>query len=77
MNKPLVSGILTLLVMSISLISAGPIDSKTCPGYGMMSGLYGSYGSGFMILGWITYILLIVLIIAAIYWLIKNANKKK
>ena len=44
----------------------------------MMSG-YGSnygFGSGMMILGWITYLLVIILIISAIYWLIKSANKK-
>ena len=51
-------------------------------GYGgMMSMTYGNgmmgYGTGAFVLGWITYLLVIALIIAAIYWLIKTANKKK
>ena len=41
--------------------------------YNMMYG----YGYNMMFFGWITWILIIALIIAAIYWLIKTANKKK
>ena len=43
-------------------------------GYGGM--MYGSYGTGFMVFGWIITILIIVLIAVLIYWLIKSANKK-
>jgi hypothetical protein len=50
------------------------VDYGVCPMGGMM---YGNYGSGFMILSWITYLLVITLVIAAIYWLIKSANKKR
>ena len=39
---------------------------------GMMNGFYGT-----SIFGGITYILLIALIIAAIYWIIKSANRRK
>jgi hypothetical protein len=39
--------------------------------------MYGGYGFGFAILSWITSLLVIGLIIAAIYWLIKSANRKK
>ena len=42
----------------------------------MMSG-YGGYGSGMIFLGWITYLLTIALIIAAIYWLIQTAKRKR
>jgi len=48
---------------------------------GMMSMMYGNgmmgYDTGTAILGWIVYLLVIALIIAAIYWLIKTANKKR
>ena len=48
---------------------------------GMMSMMYGNgmmgYGTGTAILGWIVYLLVIALIIAAIYWLIKTANRKR
>jgi hypothetical protein len=43
---------------------------------GMMGG-YGNYGSGIMALSWFTYLLFIALVITAIYWLIKSANRKK
>jgi len=41
---------------------------------GMMYG--GNYGYGMMFFGWIIWILFIALIIAAIYWLVKSANRK-
>jgi uncharacterized membrane protein len=41
--------------------------------YQMMSG---GYGFGFGILSWITSLLFIALIVAAIYWLVKSANRK-
>ncbi len=48
---------------------------------GMMSMTYGNgmmgYGTGTAILGWVVYLLVIALIIAAIYWLIKTANRKR
>ncbi len=53
-------------------------EQYNCPiGGGMMYGLYGGYGTGMMLFSWITSILVIALIIAGIYWLIKSANKKK
>ena len=39
-------------------------------GFGMRSGLYG----GFIFLGWIFNIIIIVLIILGVYWLIKHIN---
>lgn len=41
---------------------------------GMMSG---SYGQGFVFISWATYILFIILIMSAIYWLISSANKDR
>jgi len=45
-----------------------------CQMAGMM---YGQYGFGLGILSWVTSLLLIGLLVAGIYWLIKSANKKK
>ncbi|MBS3065888.1 hypothetical protein J4229_02470 [Candidatus Pacearchaeota archaeon] len=51
-------------------------------GYGgmmnMMAGYggYGGYSYGMVFFGWLTYILTIILIVAAIYWLINTANRK-
>jgi len=69
-------GILTFLAI-VPLISAATNNYGVCSSYGMMSGFYGGYGTGYMILTWIIFILLIILIISAIYWLIKSANRKK
>ncbi len=65
------------VILAITLIaSISSVSAQDYGGCGMMSGLYGGYGSGFMILSWITFILFIALMIAATYWLIKSANKK-
>jgi uncharacterized membrane protein len=67
-----------LLAMSlIGFASAVDYDSYNCPRGGMMAGLTGGYGAGMMFFGWIIYLLIIVLIVAAIYWLVKSANKKR
>lgn len=64
-----------VLIMALAgQIFADPEDLPACGVSGMM---YGSYGSGFLVLSWITYILIIGLILASIYWLIKSANKKR
>lgn len=52
-------------------------EAYNCPMGGMMGGFYGNYGGSMMLLSWITYILFIALIVAAIYWFIKSANKKR
>ncbi len=64
-----------IIIISITAVFAEPgYTQQTCGGInGMMSGYY---GPGYSILGWITYILVILLIIAGIYWLFKNATKK-
>ncbi len=66
---------LFLSIISLSTISA--VDYSACPmggTYGMMSG---GYGIGSMLFSWITYLLVIGLIIAGIYWLVKSANRKE
>lgn len=65
-NNNLIIGILAAVAILIFL----GIFGSGFGGYGMMGG----YGGGFMSFGWIFSILVIVLIIAGIYWLIKNAN---
>lgn len=42
----------------------------------LMGAFNGTYGSGGMILSWIISILVIILIVAGIYWLIKSASNK-
>jgi hypothetical protein len=65
-----------IAIVSIALLPIVLAQSSDNLGYcrGMMSGFYGGYGSAFMILSWITAILLICLIAAAIYWLIKSVK---
>ena len=76
-NLILISLTSILIISSLTMISA-QTEQYNCPmGGGMMYGLYGGYGSGMMFLSWITYILFIVLIIAGIYWLFKNASRRK
>ena len=75
--------ILTLTTLTTILLVnlASAVDTTSCYGYGgmfgMMSGIGGGYGYGIAILAWLTYILIIGLIIAAIYWLVKSATRKK
>jgi len=54
------------------------LGSGSNGGYGMMGLMTGYGGWGFgMFLSWILFLLIIALIIVAIYWLIKSANRKK
>ena len=69
-----------LVVMLALMTLTGIVSAETynCPmggGYGGM--MYGGYGSSVMIFGWLISLLVIALIIAAIYWLVKNANRKR
>ena len=69
--------ILLIIIFSLFSLAGVSAQTNTCPmgGYsGMMSGYYGAGGLFF---GWITSVLVIILIITAIYWLIKSAQKKK
>lgn len=71
----------TLIALSLILISnfASALDTSTynCPMGGMMYGVYGGYGGVGQILSGLTYLLVIALLIAGIYWLVKSANRKK
>jgi len=66
--------ILLSLLMTMGLIGGVSAQTYNCPMGGMM---YGQYGLGLGILSWVISLLFIGLIIAAIYWLIKSANKKR
>lgn len=70
--KKILIGLISLL-FGLSLVSA---QTYNCPGFGMMSGFNGSYGWGMMTFSWLFSLLVIALFIAAIYWLVKNANRK-
>ena len=64
-------------LIAIPLVAA---DIGQCGGGmmgGMMYGMYGGYGGSMMLFSWLTWLLVIALIIATIYWLIKNANRKR
>lgn len=76
-NKILFFGILFIVgfIISSTFISAQNTDSDRfygCP----MFGYNASYGTSYMFLNWIIYALVIVLIVAGIYWIIKSANKR-
>lgn len=82
-NLKLATIVSILAVFLTALVSGQAYNNDQ---YGMGSGMmgmmnmmtgYGGYGSGMMLLGWLTYLLIIALIIAAIYWLIKTANRKR
>lgn len=76
MNKNLIVAIIGTILTSIVYVSAQ--EQYNCPmAGGMMYGIYGGYGTGMMLFSWVTYLLMIALVIAAIYWLITNANKKR
>lgn len=67
---------ITALILGLSALpiaSAQEYPSYGCPMGWMMSG---SYGSGVWFFGWLFSLLLIGLVIAAIYYLIKSASKK-
>ena len=69
--------VLWIVLVIVALALIGSFGFGGYGGYGGMMGGYGRYGSGMMFFGWLTYLLVIALIIAAIYWLIKSANRKK
>ena len=93
MNKKfgIIVGILALLFLGLAAAqnyqygmmgSDGQFTAVNNGGMGMMGMMqmmtgYGGYGSGMMFLGWITYLLTILLMIAAIYWLFKSANRRR
>lgn len=57
-----------LLLVSFGFRGAG--------GYGMMSMMYGSYGSGMMFFGWIFGALTLVALVLFIIWLVKQIQKR-
>ena len=66
--------IISLLVsiLSIGLVSAQN-QGYNCPGWGMMSGVYG-YGIGF-IFGWIFMILVALALVLLIIWLVRQLTQ--
>lgn len=60
---------LILFSLVLSLIGIASAQQYACPMFG------GSYGTGAMLLNWLVYTLIIITLIAAIYWLIKSADK--
>jgi len=74
---------ISLLTGVISLSLIGIVSAQqygNCPMGsfgGMMYGFSGGYGAGMMIFSWVISVLVIALITAAIYWLVKSASNKK
>lgn len=77
-NNNLLVGMVVIIcvIVLLSLFGFSGMMGPGFGGYGMMGMMGGSYGYGPMFFGWITSVLIIILIIAAINWLIKSANKK-
>jgi uncharacterized membrane protein len=71
-DNNLLTGIIIAVVV-ILLLGVVSFSARIIPGYGY--GMMNGYGSGMMFFGWITWILIIILIISAIYWLIISANR--
>lgn len=65
--------LILLLPLLMTAVSAQAYDG---PMGGMMYGFYGSYGIVPALLMWIITLLVIALLVAGIYWLVKSANKK-
>lgn len=61
----------------IALSSVACAGSEVYGGCGMMQGLYGGYGGGMMLLYWVTWVLVVTLIISAICWLVKSASRRR
>lgn len=73
--KKQIKAILLFAVLVFSVTGVFAQTTGSCPMmYGAVSG---SYGGLMLALSWITWILVIVLLCAGIYWLIKSAQKKK
>ena len=67
----------TVIALVLLLFFFGPWMLGNFGEWNMMGMMYGgNYGYSMMFFGWIAWILFIALIIAAIYWLIKSANRK-
>jgi uncharacterized membrane protein len=74
MKNKISSLIVISLIILISLVTnvlAINNDFNSCP----MGAISGGYGTGAMFLSWIFSILIMLLILAGIYWLIKSSNK--
>jgi len=70
--------ILPILLSIVSLVSAHTDEEEI--GHHMMDGMYGmmsgSYGYGEMFFGWLTGLLITVVLVLLIIWLIKQIQKK-
>ncbi len=68
-------------MMSSGMMGSGMMSmmgGRNMMGYGGYGGMMGSgYGWGWSIFGVINYLLIVALVVAAIYWLIKNAKNRK
>ena len=70
-NETLVLVILGAVVLALLFTGVG------FGGYGgMMSMMYGGYGSGMMFFGWLYGILILVALVLFIVWLVKQIQKK-
>lgn len=63
---------LFVILMSIGIVSADIGDYNQCGMGGMM---YGTYGIGMALLGWLFMILIVIALIVFIIWMIKQIQK--
>lgn len=65
-----------ILYMIAGFLLAMPFVSADVGSCGMGGMMYGSYGSGMMLFGWLFSLLVFVALILLIVWLIKQIQKK-
>ena len=75
-NEVLVMWILGLVVLLFLFGGFGMMGFGGTYGYGGMMGMmYGAYGSGMMLFGWLYGILILVALVLLIVWLFKQVQK--
>lgn len=73
----IIAAVIILLSIVFIFGGSGGYDQDSDAGYGMMNMMYGNNGYVLMFLGWITWILIVVLLIAAISWFMRNKNQEE
>ena len=75
-NEELLMWILGVVVLLFLFGGFGMMGFGGTYGYGGMMGMmYGTYGSGMMLFGWLYGILILVALVLLIVWLVKQVQK--
>ncbi|MBS3095165.1 hypothetical protein J4231_00630 [Candidatus Woesearchaeota archaeon] len=73
MRKGILMASVAMAIAAFASIAYADLGFGGCNMGGMM---YGNYGPSALIFGWLNYVLIIALVVAAIYWLVKSAKKR-